>query len=108
MIPGSPFQVLRLVPVPSITKAKLESEIDAVFSENVSEEQLDNAGVSESDFKSASRDDVRLEQKAGFAVEPIVITIGSKIAYDIWERLILPRLVKKYGDIRVAQVKRAP
>jgi hypothetical protein len=89
---------ISVVPVDSLTRSKLQGEIEAIFSEPLSSTELHEAAISESDFRSASATDFRLEQDAGFAPEPIIVAFASKVAYDIWKRLILPRLEKKYGS----------
>ncbi len=88
---------LSVVPVASLNRSKLRSEIDSLFKQTVRGPELESAGIRESDYLAASPTDIRVEQKAGFVGEPIIITFASTVAYDIWKKLILPHLEKKYG-----------
>lgn len=88
---------ISVVPVAALTRSKLEDQITALFRQEISASELQKAGISESDFKSASQGDFQVTQKAGFAAEAVVITFATKVAYDIWKKLILPRLEAKFG-----------
>ena len=44
-------------------------------------------------------EDIDVMQDAALdpVVTPILVTFATKVAYDLWSRVVLPRLEKKYG-----------
>jgi len=70
----------------SLDADKLQQEIRSILS-------TDGA----KDAGKATPDDYIVRQKAGTGIEAVLIVFASKVAYDVWRELILPRLKAKYG-----------
>jgi hypothetical protein len=99
----------------SIQLAALQSEMDEILKQASASPEL-------ADFvrsQGGSEDDLRIlrgarpfsAQYIGAPLDPVTtailikaaIGLGSKIAYDVWKKFILPRLEAKYGADKIKE-----
>lgn len=94
----------RFRPTAALSVGKLKEEITAVIG-SISKQDLLQSGIAELDTSQLpSGADFSCDQKAGIALESIVITFASKVAYDVWKEIILPKLRIRYGGAALAPV----
>ena len=56
------------------------------------------------ELRQFSPEDIEVHQKAGIAAETILVTFATKVAYDVWKELVLPKLKARFGGAAVVQV----
>jgi hypothetical protein len=92
-------------PTDALSLNKLKYEIASVIESLTPEDmtQLDEPGlVPASDVPTIS--DYDCKQNAGIAAETIILTFASKVAYDVWKQIVLPKLKARYGGAAMSPV----
>lgn len=94
-----------------VSREAIEEEIAKAWRDVQNDDQVRaqlaaaNVDVEAAAGADASRSITVRNAASGFAAEAIVIGLGVKIATDIWEKLILPRLRKRFGTDTVVEQK---
>ena len=96
-----------------VSREAIENEVSKAWSDLRSDagvrDQLAAAGVDLSAVRDVTATDAITVRSAGsgFAGEAIVVALAIKVASDVWEKLILPRLLKRFGADAVVEQKSA-
>jgi hypothetical protein len=102
-------------PAEDITAAQVETALDQIWVElqndPAARKDVEAVGVDPEALKTISREDAVIvsSRGMGFGAEAIVIAflpLVVKIAGDIWQKIILPRLEQKLGRGALTEEKR--